>query len=307
MRITNNFIQNNALAQLQSNLKQISGAQQKVSTGLRMQKASDDPTGAGRTMQARGSLRALEQYRRNIDQATSRADMEEAVLQQVDSLLSRAKELGISQGTAGAGPETRAAAKAEVDVLLQQMISLGNTKLGEEYLFGAQWSDAAPFDAAQTTKSPAFTSLDPDTGLPRLPSGGPQTEIANGRYLQAHHDGQQVFLDSGVLDALRQLSEALADPDDPQAAIGKAISSIDQAFHEVGTLVGETGARMNQLQVTGANLDALEINLTTLKSNLEDVDLEKAVSDLVSRQTSFQAAMLATSRVMGLTLTDYLR
>jgi len=40
---------------------------------------------------------------------------------------------------------------------------------------------------------------------------------------------------------------------------------------------------------------------------LSEVDQEKAITDLVSRQTAYQSAMLATSRVIGLTLTDYLR
>jgi flagellar hook-associated protein 3 FlgL len=59
--------------------------------------------------------------------------------------------------------------------------------------------------------------------------------------------------------------------------------------------------------VTSANLDAFDVNLKTLKSGLEDVDMEQAVTELVSRQSAYQAAMLATSRVMGLTLADYLK
>jgi flagellin-like hook-associated protein FlgL len=37
------------------------------------------------------------------------------------------------------------------------------------------------------------------------------------------------------------------------------------------------------------------------------VDQEKAITDLVTRQTAYQSAMLATSRVLGMTLTDYLK
>jgi flagellar hook-associated protein 3 FlgL len=39
---------------------------------------------------------------------------------------------------------------------------------------------------------------------------------------------------------------------------------------------------------------------------LEDADMEKAITELVSRQNTYQAAMLATSRVMGLNLANYL-
>jgi flagellar hook-associated protein 3 FlgL len=307
MRITNNIIQSNALANLQTNLRRVAEAQERASSGLRIRKPSDDPAGAARAIQTRGSIRALDQYQRNIAMANSRAASEETALGQLGDLLTRAKELGMSQGTAGADGATRAITRAEVDQLLQAAIQLGNTKFGDEYLFGGQRADRAPFDASQVATTPAYVALDPDTGLPGDPSGVNQTEISAGRYIQATHDGKQVFLDSGVFRALKGLSDALADSESPQAKVQAALGELDDAFDQVQTLIGENGARVNQLDVTSANLDAFAINLRTLKSDVEEVDVEEAVTELVSRQTAYQAAMLATSRVMGLTLADYLR
>ncbi len=307
MRITNNFIQANALANLQTNMQRMSESQQQVSSGLRIQKASDDPAGASRAIQTRGSIRALDQYQRNISLANTRAATEETALSQLGDILTRAKQLAISQGTATADANTRATTKVEVDQLLQAVIQLGNTQDGDEYLFGGKWGDQAPFDAAQTAQSPYYVSLDPDTGLPRQPSGVNQTEISAGRYMQATHDGKQVLIDSGVLAAIKELSDALADTSAPQTAIQTSAGSIDTAFDNLQVLIGENGARVNQLDVTSANLAAFSINLKTLKSDVEEVDIEQAVTELVSRQTAYQAAMLATSRVMGLTLADYLR
>jgi flagellar hook-associated protein 3 FlgL len=307
MRITNNFIQANALANLQTNMQRMSESQQQVSSGLRIQKASDDPAGASRAIQTRGSIRALDQYQRNISLANTRAATEETALSQLGDILTRAKQLAISQGTATADANTRATTKVEVDQLLQAAIQLGNTQDGDEYLFGGKWADQAPFDAAQTGQAPYYVSLDPDTGLPREPSGVNQTEISAGRYMQATHDGKQVLIDSGVLAALKELSDALADTSAPQTAIQTSAGSLDTAFDNLQVLIGENGARVNQLDVTSANLAAFSINLKTLKSDVEEVDIEQAVTELVSRQTAYQAAMLATSRVMGLTLADYLR
>jgi flagellar hook-associated protein 3 FlgL len=307
MRITNNFIQANALANLQTNMQRMSESQQQVSSGLRIQKASDDPAGASRAIQTRGSIRALDQYQRNISLANTRAATEETALSQLGDILTRAKQLAMSQGTGTADANTRATTKVEVDQLLQAAIQLGNTQDGDEYLFGGKWGDQAPFDASQTAQSPYYVSLDPDTGLPREPSGVNQTEISAGRYMQATHDGKQVLIDSGVIAALKELSDALADTSAPQSAIQTSLGSIDSAFDNLQVLIGENGARVNQLDVTSANISAFAINLKTLKSDVEEVDVEKAVTELVSRQTAFQAAMLATSKVMGLTLADYLR
>ena len=85
------------------------------------------------------------------------------------------------------------------------------------------------------------------------------------------------------------------------------LTSIDNAMDSVQTVVGEVGARGRQLDSASQNLDAYKTNVTVMKSNLEDVDLETAITELTSRQTAYQAALLSTSKVTGLTLTDYLR
>lgn len=298
MRITNNIIQRESLSQMQSSLRAVERAQRRASTGLRVQTASDDPAAASSAMRTRSSLRALEQYQSNIERASSRSSLEESVLDQVTNLLARAKELGVSEGGSTSNPATRAAAAAEIRELLETAVGLGNTRYGEEYLFGGQYTAAAPFDLEQ----PGFLR---DPAQP--PEGAAETEIAAGRRLQPNHDGKQVFLDTGVLSALNQLASALEAPGDADEAIANGTTAIDSAFDEVQALFGEVGARSNQLEMTEANLSALKINLQTLKSDLEEVDFEEAITELVGRQTSFQAAMLATSKVMGLTLADYLR
>ena len=301
MRITNNIIQREALRQMQQGSRGILNAQRQVVSGLRLEKASDDPAAAAAAMSTRAGLRALEQYRRNIELVEARVQVEEGVLNQLGDTLTRARVLGLSAGTGTSGEAQRLAAKAEVDELINFVVQLGNTKVVDEYIFGGQWTDQPPFTAAQ----PDFLRRD-GNGDPVEPSGARETEIANGQYLRVHHDGREVFLETGALAALRQLSDALVSPN-PTAAIGQALRDLEGSFNQVQELIGGLGARANQLEITRSNLGALEVNLHMLKSNLEEVDLEKAISELVNRQTAYQAAMLATSRVMGLTLADYLR
>ena len=301
MRITNNITTQNALRTMQRGQQEISAATDRVTTGLRFQRASEDPTAAAQVMRTSGSLRALEQYRRNIDAATSRAASEEGVLGQVGDVLARARELGMSQATGTADASTRLVAKAEVDQLLRFAVSLANTRSGEAYLFGGSHAAEAPF---------AIDESDPDGALgftTTSPTGELKIEISSGQLLSTSHDGTQVFgtLTDGPLAALRDLSAALGAND--QDAIGAATADVRKAFDGVQMLVGDVGARMNQLEVTGANLKALRATLETFRSDVQEIDFEQAVTELVGRQTAFQAAMMATSRVMGMNLTDYIR
>jgi flagellar hook-associated protein 3 FlgL len=295
MRITNNIIQRNALASLQANARGMAAAQQRVTTGIKVERASDDPVAASSIMGSQSSLRSVEQYRRNIDSARTYSMAEEAALEQLTQVLDRARELATtaSSGTADVG--ARAAALTEVEQLYQHAIQIANTQVGNRYIFGGVTADLAPFDSTGAAT--------PGTN----PAGATQPVVQIGRHLtlRTNHSAGEVFTDTGALQALDDLRTALTAGDpDAIAAAGDALRSGSQG---VQNLLGEIGAWSNQLDVTAANLSALDINLRTFKSDLQEVDLEEAMLDLISRQTAYQAAMMATSRVMGMTLADYLR
>jgi flagellar hook-associated protein 3 FlgL len=293
MRITNGIVQRSAIASLQRNMRRMLETQELATTGKRIRTASDDPIGASQVMQSDGSLRALEQYRRNIASATARVNVEEGVLNGLTDILNRAKELGLTQAGSPANPATRATTKAEVDQLLAAATQLGNTQHQGEYLFGGDNSASVPFQAA----TPPFA--------PIPPTGTRRTEISESQFIATNHNGTEVFLDSNVLGALAELSAALGAND--TAAIQASLGSLDSAHDAVQNLIGDVGARASQLDVTSANLEALDTHIRAFKSVIEDADFEQAVTELVTRQTAYQAAMLATSRVMGLNLADYLR
>jgi flagellar hook-associated protein 3 FlgL len=293
MRITNNLNTRNALASLQKSLRAVDQAQHRATTGLQVERGSDDPSAATAIVTAGSSLRAIEQYQRTINAASSRMAVEEQALSGVTQLLERVKELAISQGTATANAATRLTAKAEVDQLMQAALHLGNQKYEGEYLFGGDQAGVMPL----TSATPPFTTAAP-TGTRRM-------EISSTLRISAGHNATDVFLSSGVLAAIDELSTALAADD--EVAIRASIMSIDAAHGATQVLLGESGARSAQLEIAGSNLGALDTSLRAFRSNLQDADLEKAVTDLVSRQTAYQAAMLATSRIMGMSLTDYMR
>ncbi|MCC6316056.1 MAG: hypothetical protein IT361_00095 [Gemmatimonadaceae bacterium] len=293
MRITNHITTGNSLHALQKSLRAMDDAQQRVTSGLRVEVASDDPSAASSIVSSGASLRAIDQYQRNINSASARIAVEEQSLNSLTQILERVKELAVSQGTSTASAQTRLIAKAEVDHLMQQALQLANQVHEGEFLFGGDQSNVAPL---QTT-TPPFTTT-PPTGFRRA-------EISSGMYVRATHNATDVFLTTGVLAAIDQVSTALGNDDAP--AIRQSIFALDAGHANVQVLIGESGTQAAQLEVATSNLRALDTSLRTFKSNLQEADLEKAVSDLVSRQTAYQAAMLATSRVMGMNLTEYLR
>ena len=278
---------------VQRNLQAMEEAQRRVTTGQRITRPSDDPAAAVSLMSTDRQLRALEQYGRNIDSARSRLTVEETAIDSLTGLLERARELAVSQAGANGTAETRAITKLEVDQLLDAAIALGNTQFAGSYLFGGPFPNDPPL------------AQDGSTSATRPPSGVQPVEIDRGQHVAAGHDVLQVFVDSEAIAALQDLSAALGA--DSTADVSAAMSRLDRAHGNVQGVLAETGSFGQRLDVAAANVDSLKFTLQAFRSDLSEVEMEEAVSQLVARQTAFQAALAATARMVSTTLSDYLR
>ncbi len=292
MRIPNINMQRRSLAGIQSNMRAVDQAVRELSTGLRVSQPSDDPAAARSILRTNANLSANTQYSRNISRAQSLARMEEVVLDQLGDVLTRARELALSQGGSTANAETRAATAREVEEILSFVQDLGNAKIGDRYIFGGTEASRPPFDA----------SADPP--LP-LPTGSTPVEIGPGRTLAPNASAAEIFGDSGVLASLEALAAGLRD-NDPDA-IRSAEAAVDGAFSRVQVLVGEVGSRVNRFDLAASRIEDLDLNLKEYRSDLQDVEFEEAVSRLAMAETAYRAALAATSRILGVNLTDYLR
>ncbi len=317
MRVTTAGQTQAIIARLMDASSKLSDAQDQVSSGLKLTKMSDDPTAASQVVRAQASLRGIDQYTRNATGTSTLLNAEDGALQQITDILNRAKELGTAGNSSTASASSRAAAAAEVQQLFAQAVNLGNTKVGNTYLFGGTSNDGRePFDATQ----PNFVPTDPAATVgappvPRYPTGERSVDVgAGGQTLPGPHDGTSVFLGTtngapdsskGVLAALQQLQQSLSSAD--PSTIGNALTSVDAAVDSVQVRVGDLGARQNRVDAVKTSLAALQTTFTQQKSDLSQVDTAQAYTEMVARQTAYQTAMMASSKVMGLSLTEYLR
>ncbi|NJD20563.1 MAG: flagellar hook-associated protein 3 [Gemmatimonadetes bacterium] len=292
LRITNSTLASEALSGFQAQLRALDDARRQATTGLRVSRPSDDPVAVTGVMQSSSSLRALEQYQRNLGLAQSRLDLEDTVLDELTEALTRAKELAVSQVGATASGTSRRTAGAEVAELVGFVKDLANTQLAGAYIFGGHRAD-----------SPAYTAGVWDAARPA--EGDFTVEVGTRRFVETNHSAKEIFVDTGAVASLQELADALEVND--EEGIRSALAGLDSAMDGVQTVVGDLGARMNYLEIAVTNLDSLQVNLAKFRSELEDADLAEATTRLVERQGALEAAMLANSKILGLTLTDYLR
>jgi flagellar hook-associated protein 3 FlgL len=298
MRISDSMKFRQVVANMQTSQRGMNQVQRQVSSGKRIQKPSEDPNAAAVIMQSRADLRGIEQFQRNIGQAIARVETEESVLNQLTDALTRALELAVSQSDDTANATSRKQVRYEIDNLLNFTAGLGNTRWEEGFLFAGHQSDREPFDASDP--------LAPKTAAELAKLDQPHlAEVATGQRVPSNHNGKEIFLDSKAFEAIRDLSQALGADDAP--AIRASMDKLRFATERVQDLLGDVGGRYNHLEITERRLRIANLSTVQLRSELEDVDMAKAMVELVARQSSLQGAFMATSRILSLNLTDYLR
>jgi len=303
MRISNQMILRQSQNRLQSGLQGIDKLREDISSGIRIQRMSDDPTSASEVVRVGSSLRAIERFRQNSQKGTTRSGAEEGVLDNLTTTLSRAAELAVGQASATGSAQTRLIAKAEVDQLISFAVGLGNTRIDDDYLFGGTRATERPFAVPAAPATP-FSRLVDATNAPVNPSGSTPIEVGDGKFVTPNHNGTEVFLTTDAFESLRALSDALGT--NSVGGITAALTRINAATSNVQTLIGTQGARANELEIARTNLDSLEETLKIFRSDLRDTEVDQALAELVGKQTMYQAAMGATSRILTLSLANYI-
>lgn len=146
-RISNRMMYNNSLINAFRNNEGLLRAQEQISSGKRINRPSDDPVGMMEVLKFRTDIGLSGQYLSVMENAESFLNTADTVLGTVHNQLKTAKEQALQQAGGLATAETRKTAAIVIDNMVEQMIQLGNTRVGHRYLFSGQRSEAPALDA----------------------------------------------------------------------------------------------------------------------------------------------------------------
>lgn len=145
-RVTNNLLHNSTLGDIKNNNIDLLALQKKLTTGREIVAISDDPLGVNRVLGYDITIDQNEQFVKNLDNARSELGITDNSLDGLHALINRAKVLALSQINGSASNETRDATAVEVKQILQQMVTIANTQIGDSFVFGGSSTNQKPFE-----------------------------------------------------------------------------------------------------------------------------------------------------------------
>jgi flagellar hook-associated protein 3 FlgL len=292
MRITSSMIFNQVTRSLQRNLKALADPSERLSTGKRINKPSDDPTGMSRAMDYKARIEENEQYMRNTDDAYSFLQYADTVMSSVANSLTRAKELSIQGATETQSAESRASIAEEVAGLRDEMLAAANSKLRDRYIFSGFKIDTAPFDASYIYQG--------DSGEMNVMIDRTATAAVNITGSKAFSYGGTTFMET-----LDDLYTGLQSNN--TSAIQTTIEGIDNALDQIANVRAELGARVSYLDKQKINLEDRNFAFRSFLSNTEDADITADVSEMARAELALQSLQQAGSKIFSQSLLDFLR
>ena len=157
MRITNQWVINSFISQVNRTNSSLSDMQIKVSSGKNYIRASENPVDNALIMQNKTEINENNQFTRNIDHATDWYNNTDGAMSTVESALQRVRELAVQGANDTLVQSDRDAIATEIDELLLHLIDVANTNIGGEYIFAGHNVDSPPF-AAKTGQEPGFNT-----------------------------------------------------------------------------------------------------------------------------------------------------
>jgi flagellar hook-associated protein 3 FlgL len=295
-RVTPGMIQSQLIRNLNNNYNRMSATQEQISTGKKINRASDDPVGITYALRYRSELSMNDQYQRNITTATAAVDNVDTVLNQVNDLMTRAKELAVQGVSDSSSKEARDAIGKEMDGIFQQAVSLGNDQMNGKFTFNGQKTMTAPYDVATagTTNTDNSSIL-----LPLAPGVEIASNISGNSVFGASTDTDNMFT------TFKQLRDAMYANDG--TAAGTAMTQLDSRLNKFLGVRAEVGARANRIAMLDSRNKDLDTTLNSLSGKTEDADVALAITNLQRDENVYQASLSVGSKIIQPSLVDYLK
>jgi len=300
MRVSTSLMSTQLIAGLQEQQAELSKIQQQLSTGKKLQNASDNPIAMASILSLNQSIGMMDRYDKNIDSLESRLSLEETVLGQEFEVLTEIRSLVIRANSGTMTENDKISLAETISGYVNSMSELANTKDSSgEFLFSGYQASTKPFQEI----SGVFQYMG-DDGIRFLQTGFSSQMQSNdsGEIFQVNDGTSKKNIFSLINDFGDKLSAQTTDPADFE----KILEQIGQSEEVIISTRSSLGNRLKSLDVQRTMNDSMGINLEQSRASLRDLDYAEAITKLTAKITSLQAAQQSYAKISNISLFSYM-
>jgi flagellin len=265
LRINTNPVSLRAQQNLSNAQGALAGNVERLSSGLRINRAGDDSAGSSISSKLSSDTRGLKQASRNTNDAISVIQTAEGAMNEVNGLLTRMRELAVQSANGGTMTSSE---RGYIDQEFQLLESEINRIV-----------NVTEFNGQKLIDGTMSTGVDFQVGMNNTTDDRIQLTVADS-------DSTALGLNDDVLTS--------------QTGAQNAIDALDTAIQSVATSRGTLGTTQNRLTVTLSNLSNMHENLSAANSRIKDVDVAEESASMTRNQILQQAGTAVLAQANSL-------
>ncbi len=322
---------------IETNLNRISSEllelREQGTTGLKLNKPSDDPGAIRPVLNSRAQLLQNDRHLEIMGHAGDKMASTDSYMESVENVLVRVKEIAINSMNSTLGPSDLANLANEVAELKEELLYSANASIDGKYIFAGFEQNTVPF-TENPDYDPDLYDISDSTTWPYLYNGDhnrTQLEITPGEFMDVNLTGNELFMGISndvaatgstdpfqggtvggidIFTVLTQTEEAIraANIDDingPGGSIQAQLNNLETAADQNRNLRSNLGSKARRVDAAIMHQQDAAIDLQKILSRYQDADMIQVFNDIIKQETAFKAALSISSRVSDISILDY--
>jgi flagellin len=288
LRINSNIAAVNAYRNLSSTDKAMKNSLEKLSSGLRINRAADDAAGLSISQGLQSQIGGLQVAARNAQDGINVVQTADGALGESEAILQRMRDLAVQSSNSGSqDASAQGAAQTEFSQLNSELDRIvSTTKFGSQKILDGTYSGGFQVDSGTGAGSQITVDLASATLSAMAPTGAALANAA---------DAAITGLDSTGLGTTTLTLTGTVSANGHSNQAQDAVDQLDDAIKFVSTVRANLGAYQNRFDHTINNINVAVENLSASKSAITDTDMAQEMTNFTKSQILQQAgtAMLA--------------
>lgn len=335
MRITSGMMTTKYLKNLNESASQMNYSNEKVTTGRKFFKGSEDPISAIKAYKLRREYRATEMYDTNISDADSFLTIAETNLTQISDNLESVYTSYLKGINGTMTASDREIIAKDLDNVQESILNSLNAKISDRYVFGGTSKDDIPFKLDSTTGELLYKGVNVTTGDSAVLKTLSDEKIYIDLGLGMKFDGNNLNTDTVFDISMSGLkfigygtngttSEGEDIPNNLYTLVGKIkdelrssdfsldeikpyIESFETQKKEVLVNITDIGAKTKYIDYLKTKNEDNQYNLNEKILDVEYVDTATALIDFKMQEYSYNAALSMGNKILGNSFIDFMK
>jgi flagellar hook-associated protein 3 FlgL len=268
------------------NAERLDKAAKIAASNQRVSKPSDDPAAYGAMVRRNYDVAMLDTHAQTAQRTQGELEIANNALSAGVDVMERAQEAAVQGANATSDANSRKILAQDVRAMRSELMSIGNTKYGNRYIFAGTKADTIPFD-----EKGDFKGNDQQINVP----------VMDGVHLQGNVSGAKAFTAAGGRDVfgdLQELADALDSND--QDRISKSIDLLTKGHDQIVRTQVEAGYGARRFADAIDVLGNTKAVVAERESNDINGDMAAQITDMQMAKNAYERSMAVTKQILSI-------